>query len=204
MKAAACACGGIRPKWPGGGVPHDTPILGYRVDTCNLLRLWRAQAVETFDFAAFNVGNYHEAVEQKVTSETISKVLYPNDVSPQGKMLRLKQQYFFVSCAMQDMLRSHIRYGGTLETFHLRWAAQLNDTLAVAVAELMRLLLDDHGLDWDTAWKVTQKTMAYTNHTLLPEALETWSIELFGSLLPRHLEIIFEINRLRDQSPSSR
>lgn len=178
------------------GVPHDTPILGYRVDTCNLLRLWRAQAVETFDFSAFNSGNYHEAVEQKVTSETISKVLYPNDVSPQGKMLRLKQQYFFVSCALQDMLRSHLRYGGTPETFHLRWAAQLNDTHpAVAVAELMRLLLDDHGLEWDTAWDVTQKTMAYTNHTLLPEALETWSVELFGSLLPRHLEIIFEINR---------
>jgi starch phosphorylase len=196
----ADAGGRLRVKWRPAevvrGVPHDTPILGYRVDTCNLLRLWRAQAVETFDFAAFNVGNYHEAVEQKVTSETISKVLYPNDVSPQGKMLRLKQQYFFVSCAMQDMLRSHIRYGGTPETFHLRWAAQLNDTHpAIAVAELMRLLLDEHGLEWETAWNVTQKTMAYTNHTLLPEALESWSIELFGSLLPRHLEIIFEINR---------
>jgi starch phosphorylase len=192
--------GRLRVRWHPAevvrGVPHDTPILGYRVDTCNLLRLWRAQAVETFDFAAFNVGNYHEAVEQKVTSETISKVLYPNDVSPQGKLLRLKQQYFLVSCAMQDMLRSHLRYGGTPETFHLRWAAQLNDTHpAVAVAELMRLLLDDHGLDWDTAWEVTQKTMAYTNHTLLPEALEAWSVGLFGSLLPRHLEIIFEINR---------
>jgi starch phosphorylase len=192
--------GRLRVRWHPAevvrGVPHDTPILGYRVDTCNLLRLWRAQAVETFDFAAFNVGNYHEAVEQKVTSETISKVLYPNDVSPQGKLLRLKQQYFLVSSAMQDMLRSHLRYGGTPETFHLRWAAQLNDTHpAVAVAELMRLLLDDHGLEWDTAWGVTQKTMAYTNHTLLPEALEAWSVGLFGSLLPRHLEIIFEINR---------
>ena len=192
--------GRLRVRWHPAevvrGVPHDTPILGYRVDTCNLLRLWRAQAVETFDFAAFNVGNYHEAVEQKVTSETISKVLYPNDVSPQGKMLRLKQQYFFVSCAIQDMMRSHLRYGATPETFHLRWAAQLNDTHpAVAIAELMRLLLDDHGLDWDTAWEVTQQTMAYTNHTLLPEALETWSVGLFGSLLPRHLEIIFEINR---------
>ena len=192
--------GRLRVRWHPAevvrGVPHDTPILGYRVDTCNLLRLWRAQAVETFDFAAFNVGNYHEAVEQKVTSETISKVLYPNDVSPQGKMLQLKQQYFLVSCAMQDMLRSHLRYGGTPETFHLRWAAQLNDTHpTVAIAELMRLLLDDHGLDWDTAWEVTQKTMAYTNHTLLPEALEAWSVGLFGSLLPRHLEIIFEINR---------
>ena len=178
------------------GVPHDTPVLGYRVETCNLLRLWRAQAVETFDFAAFNVGDYHEAVEQKVTSETISKVLYPNDMSPQGKVLRLKQQYFLVACAMQDMLRSHLRSGGTPETFDSRWAAQLNDTHpAVAVAELMRLLLDDHGLDWEVAWEVTQKSMAYTNHTLLPEALETWSVDLFGSLLPRHLEIVFEINR---------
>jgi starch phosphorylase len=177
------------------GVPHDTPILGYRVDTCNLLRLWCAQAVETFDFAAFNVGDYQEAVEQKVTSETISKVLYPNDVYPQGKVLRLKQQYFFVACAIQDMMRSHIRSGGKPENFHLRWAAQLNDTHpAVAVAELMRLLIDEHGLAWDIAWDVTRKTMAYTNHTLMPEALECWSVELFGALLPRHLEIIFEIN----------
>ncbi len=179
------------------GVPHDTPMLGYRVDTCNLLRLWRAQAVQSFDFAAFNVGRYHEAVEHKVTSETISKVLYPNDESPQGKMLRLKQQYFFVSCAIQDMMRAHLKLAnGTPETFHKRWAAQLNDTHpAVAVAELMRLLLDDHGLEWETAWEVTQKTMGYTNHTLLPEALETWSVELFGTLLPRHLDIIYEINR---------
>jgi starch phosphorylase len=177
------------------GIPHDTPILGYRVDTCNLLRLWRAQAVESFDFAAFNGGDYQEAVEQKVTSETISKVLYPNDVFPQGKVLRLKQQYFFVACAIQDMMRSHLRSGGTPENFHQRWAAQLNDTHpAIAVAELMRLLVDEHGLEWNAAWEVTRKTMAYTNHTLLPEALECWSVDLFGSLLPRHLEIIFEIN----------
>ena len=192
--------GRLRVRWHPAevvrGVPHDTPILGYRSDTCNLLRLWRAQAVESFDFASFNLGDYSRAVEDKVTSETISKVLYPNDESRQGKALRLKQQYFFVSCAMQDMLRTHLRFGGVPETFHLRWAAQLNDTHpAVAVPELMRLLLDEHGLDWDTAWDVTQKTIAYTNHTLLPEALETWSVELFGSLLPRHLEIIFEINR---------
>ena len=167
--------GRLRVRWHPAevvrGVPHDTPILGYRSDTCNLLRLWRAQAVESFDFASFNLGDYSRAVEDKVTSETISKVLYPNDEFRQGKALRLKQQYFFVSCAMQDMLRTHLRFGGVPETFHRRWAAQLNDTHpAVAVPELMRLLLDEHGLDWDTAWDVTQKTIAYTNHTLLPEA----------------------------------
>ncbi|MBK5957117.1 glycogen phosphorylase [Rhodoplanes elegans] len=178
------------------GVPHDTPILGYRVKTCNLLRLWRAEAVQTFDFEAFNIGDYARAVEDQVTSETISKVLYPNDASPQGKALRLKQQYFFVACAIEDMLRAHLRFGGTPSTFHKRWAAQLNDTHpTVAVPELMRLLLDDHGLEWDDAWEVTQKTFGYTNHTLLPEALETWPIDLFGALLPRHLEIVFEINR---------
>ncbi|RAI43165.1 glycogen/starch/alpha-glucan phosphorylase [Rhodoplanes roseus] len=178
------------------GVPHDTPILGYRVKTCNLLRLWRAEAVHSFDLAAFNVGDYSRAVEEQVTTETISKVLYPNDASPQGKALRLKQQYFFVACAIEDMLRAHLRFGGRPETFHKRWAAQLNDTHpAVAVPELMRLLLDDHGLEWDDAWDVTQKTFGYTNHTLLPEALETWPIDLFGALLPRHLEIVFEINR---------
>ncbi|MFL9826591.1 glycogen/starch/alpha-glucan phosphorylase [Rhodoplanes sp. SY1] len=178
------------------GVPHDTPILGYRVKTCNLLRLWRAEAVQTFDFEAFNIGDYARAVEHQVTSETISKVLYPNDASPQGKALRLKQQYFFVACAIEDMLRAHLRFGGTPATFHKRWAAQLNDTHpTVAVPELMRLLLDDHGLEWDDAWEVTQKTFGYTNHTLLPEALETWPIDLFGALLPRHLEIVFEINR---------
>ncbi|MFD2183090.1 glycogen/starch/alpha-glucan phosphorylase [Rhodoplanes azumiensis] len=178
------------------GVPHDTPILGYRVKTCNLLRLWRAEAVQTFDFEAFNIGDYARAVEDQVTSETISKVLYPNDASPQGKALRLKQQYFFVACAIEDMLRAHLRFGGTPATFHKRWAAQLNDTHpTVAVPELMRLLLDDHGLEWDEAWEVTQKTFGYTNHTLLPEALETWPIDLFGALLPRHLEIVFEINR---------
>ncbi|CAL8981884.1 Maltodextrin phosphorylase [Rhodoplanes serenus] len=194
------ADGRYRVRWNAAeivmGVPHDTPILGYRVKTCNLLRLWRAEAVQSFDFASFNVGEYGRAVEQQVSTETISKVLYPNDASPQGKALRLKQQYFFVSCAIQDMLRSHIRFGGTPDTFHHRWAAQLNDTHpAVAVPELMRLLLDEHGLEWDAAWEVTQKTFGYTNHTLLPEALETWSVDLFGALLPRHLEIVYEINR---------
>ncbi len=177
------------------GVPHDTPVLGYCVNNCNILRLWRAEAVESFDFAAFNVGDYYRAVEEKVKSENISKVLYPNDESHQGKLLRLQQQYFFVSSALQDMLRMHLQFGGRFEHFHLHWAAQLNDTHpAIAVAELMRLLVDEHQLDWDQAWHNTVRTLGFTNHTLLPEALEKWSLGLFGALLPRHLEIIYEIN----------
>lgn len=178
------------------GIAYDTPILGYRVPTCNTLRLWKAEAVESFDFAAFNHGDYFRAVETKMESENITKVLYPNDEQAQGKRLRLQQQFFFVTCSLQDMLRMHQHCGGELETFHERFAIQLNDTHpAVAVAELMRLLVDEYLLDWETAWDVTRKTVAYTNHTLLPEALEKWSVELFGSLLPRHLEIVYEINR---------
>jgi len=183
------------------GVPHDTPVLGYHSRACNLLRLWQAQAVESFDLAAFNVGDYEKAVEEKLRSENVSKVLYPNDESVQGKVLRLQQQYFFVSSTLQDMIRLHLRVGGRLDSFHIRWAVQLNDTHpAVAVAELMRLLVDEHGFEWDAAWDITVQTMGYTNHTLLPEALEKWPLELFGSLLPRHLEIVYEINRrLLDQ-----
>lgn len=178
------------------GVAYDTPILGYRVKTCNTLRLWKAEAVESFDFAVFNHGDYDRAVEDKVESETITKVLYPNDEAHQGKVLRLKQQYFFTSCSLRDMLRIHSLLGGTPATFHEKWAVQLNDTHpAVAVAELMRLLVDENGLSWDAAWAITRATFAYTNHTLLPEALEKWTVDLFGSLLPRHLEIVFEINR---------
>jgi starch phosphorylase len=178
------------------GVACDTPIPGYQVGTCNTLRLWKAEAIESFDFAAFNHSDYDRAVEQKVASETITKVLYPNDEAHRGKVLRLKQQIFFTSCALQDMLRIHMLLGHQPNTFHRDWAVQLNDTHpAVAVAELMRLLLDDHLLAWDEAWAVTRATFAYTNHTLLPEALEKWTIELFGRLLPRHLEIIYEINR---------
>ncbi len=177
------------------GVACDTPVPGYRVGTCNTLRLWKAEAIESFDFAAFNHGDYDRAVEQKVASETITKVLYPNDEAHQGKVLRLKQQIFFTSCALQDMLRIHLMLGHEPGTFHRDWAVQLNDTHpAVAVAELMRLLLDAHGLAWDEAWEVTRKTFSYTNHTLLPEALEKWTIDLFGGLLPRHLEIVYEIN----------
>ncbi|MBW4442323.1 MAG: glycogen/starch/alpha-glucan phosphorylase [Plectolyngbya sp. WJT66-NPBG17] len=178
------------------GVPHDTPILGYKTDTANTLRLWAAQAVDSFDFAAFNSGDYYGAVGSKVSSENLSKVLYPNDEQIQGKQLRLEQQYFFVSCSLQDVIRiHHERRGLPLETLHEKFTLQLNDTHpAIAVAELMRLLLDDHGMDWEQAWNITRNTFAYTNHTLLPEALERWSVKLFGGLLPRHLEIIYEIN----------
>ncbi|HOW64415.1 MAG TPA: glycogen/starch/alpha-glucan phosphorylase [Candidatus Paceibacterota bacterium] len=183
------------------GVAYDTPILGYRVDTCNILRLWKAEAVESFDFAAFNHGDYYRAVEDKMNSENITKVLYPNDEVIQGKILRLQQQYFFVTCSLQDMLRVHRLLRRPLGTFHEKWAVQLNDTHpAIAVAELMRLLVDRHLMDWDTAWNVTRNTFGYTNHTLLPEALEKWPLGLFGRLLPRHLEIIYEINaRFLDQ-----
>jgi starch phosphorylase len=178
------------------GIAYDTPIAGYAVRNCNTLRLWKAEAIESFDFEAFNQSDYDRAVEKKVESETITKVLYPNDEAHRGKELRLKQQFFFSSCSLQDMLRIHSLLGGTPATFHEKWAVQLNDTHpAVAVAELMRLLLDEHGFGWDEAWAVTRATFAYTNHTLLPEALEKWTIDLFGALLPRHLEIVFEINR---------
>jgi starch phosphorylase len=178
------------------GIAYDTPIAGYRVNTCDILRLWKAEAVESFDFTAFNHGDYYRAVQEKVVSENITKVLYPNDDVEAGKELRLKQQFFFASCSLQDMLNIHMKLGGTPATFHEKWAVQLNDTHpAVAVAELIRLLVDEHRLGWDEAWTVTRKTFAYTNHTLLPEALEKWTVSLFGKLLPRHLEIVYEINR---------
>ncbi len=179
------------------GVPYDTPILGYQVNTANTLRLWKAEAPDAFDFEAFNQGNYYGAVNSKIVSENISKVLYPNDEHLEGKQLRLEQQYFFVSCSLQDMIRIMKVEGSPLESFPDKYTAQMNDTHpAIAVAELMRLLVDEHEMEWDKAWEITQKSLAYTNHTLLPEALERWPIDLFGSLLPRHLEIIFEINRI--------
>lgn len=178
------------------GVAYDTPVLGYRVGTCNWLRLWKAQAVESFDFAAFNHGDYYRAVEEKMSSENLTKVLYPNDDLAQGKALRLKQQYFLVACSLQDMIRIHLLLGRSVETFHEKWVIQLNDTHpSIGVAELMRLLLDKYKLSWEDAWGVTRNTFAYTNHTLLPEALEKWPLSLFGQILPRHLEIIYEINR---------
>ena len=178
------------------GVAYDTPVPGYGVPTTNLLRLWKAEATESFDFEAFNLGDYYRAVDEKVASETISKVLYPNDEPDAGKQLRLAQQYFFVSCSLQDMIRLLMMRGKPLNQLHSYWAAQLNDTHpSIAIAELMRLLVDEHAMEWDEAWDITQKTCGYTNHTLLAEALERWPIALFAKLLPRHLEIIFEINR---------
>jgi starch phosphorylase len=178
------------------GIPHDVPVLGYQVNTCDRLRLWRAEASESFDFHAFNSGDFQGAVEQKVASETLSKVLYPNDGTDAGRRLRLKQQAFFVSCSLQDMLRNLQKRNIAVASFAEHWAVQLNDTHpAIAVAELMRLLLDEHAFDWEEAWSITHRAIAYTNHTLLPEALECWDLELFAELLPRHLELIFEINR---------
>jgi starch phosphorylase len=179
------------------GTAFDTPVLGYRVNTANLLRLWKAEAAESFDFQAFNLGNYYGAVMEKVVSENITKVLYPNDESLQGKQLRLQQQYFFASCALQDILRIYRQQRGvTMEQLAQNFAVQLNDTHpAIAIAELMRLLVDEHQVSWDQAWKMTQSIFSYTNHTLMAEALERWAVPLFGSLLPRHLEIIYEINR---------
>ncbi|MFL6575978.1 MAG: glycogen/starch/alpha-glucan phosphorylase [Povalibacter sp.] len=178
------------------GVACDTPVLGFRVNTCNTLRLWMSEAVESFDFQDFNVGDYYGAVQEKVVSETLSKVLYPNDEPEIGKRLRLAQQYFFVSCSLQDMLRLLDMKGEPVEHFADLFAAQLNDTHpSIAVAELMRLLVDERCLPWEQAWDITRRTFAYTNHTLLPEALETWGLPLFRSLLPRPLEIIYEINR---------
>ena len=178
------------------GIPHDVPVLGFRVNTCDRLRLWRADATESFDFYAFNIGDYYGAVEEKVGSETLSKVLYPNDGTDEGRRLRLKQQHFFVSCSLQDMIRNLDLRGIPIEEFPDHWAVQLNDTHpSIAVAELMRLLLDDKHLEWEQAWDITTRSLSYTNHTLLPEALEKWGLNLFSSLLPRHLELIYEINR---------
>jgi starch phosphorylase len=178
------------------GIPHDTPILGYHTNTANTMRLWAAQAVESFDFSTFNTGDFFGAVADKVASENISKILYPNDEGLQGKQLRLAQQFFFVSCSLQHILHIQISRNRPLLDLHRNFAIQMNDTHpAIAVAELMRLLVDEHGIDWVKAWHVTQQTLSYTNHTLLPEALEQWPRSLFGTLLPRHLEIVDEINR---------
>ena len=178
------------------GVPHDTPILGYRTNTANTMRLWAAQAVESFDFETFNHGDFLGAVADKVSSENISKILYPNDEGIQGKQLRLAQQFFFVSCSLQHIVKIQAAQHRPLAELHRNFAIQMNDTHpAIAVAELMRLLVDEHEMEWDAAWHVTEHALSYTNHTLLPEALEQWPRSLFGALLPRHLEIIDEINR---------
>jgi starch phosphorylase len=177
------------------GVPYDTPILGYRTHTANTLRLFRAEAPEAFDLERFNRGDYWGAVNLKIVAENLTKILYPNDESVQGKELRLEQQYFFVSCALQDMLRIMRTQKLSLSHFHEKFAIQLNDTHpAIAVAELMRLLVDEQAMPWAQAWEITRKSLSYTNHTLLPEALERWPLDLFGRVLPRHLEIVYAIN----------
>ena len=183
------------------GLPYDTPIDGYANDNSNNLRLWCARSTQDFDLDEFNRGDYIQAIEQKALAENISKVLYPNDNSAQGRELRLKQQYFFVSCSLQDIVARYFKTHKTIDLFPERVAIQMNDTHpSIAVAELMRLFIDEHDLPWDQAWDITVKTLAYTNHTLLSEALETWPVDLLGSLLPRHLEIIYEINaRFLDQ-----
>ncbi|PLX97676.1 MAG: glycogen phosphorylase [Desulfuromonas sp.] len=178
-------------------VPYDVPIAGFRNATVNTLRLWSAESAEGFDLSEFNAGSYFEAVAEKNDAETITMVLYPNDASESGKELRLRQQYFLVSASLQDVLRHWKRqHGDDFSTFVESNVFQLNDTHpSLAVAELMRLLVDQERLEWDEAWRIVSNCMAYTNHTLLPEALETWSVGLFQKLLPRHLEIIYEINR---------
>ncbi len=192
--------GNYRPRWVDTktilGVPHDIPIAGYGTKTVNLLRLWASKATEDFDLAAFNSGGYVEAVREKAVGETVSKVLYPNDKSEAGKELRLVQQYFFVACSLRDILRRHFRQpGNSWDNFADKVAVQLNDTHpAISIVELMRILLDEHHVGWDTAWGIVTKTFAYTNHTLLPEALEKWGVGLFERVLPRHLQIIYDIN----------
>jgi glycogen phosphorylase len=179
------------------GVYYGTPIQGYGVNTCNTLTLWSAKALESLALDAFNAGDYYRAVQDEVQSETVTKILYPNDEPEVGKQLRLLQQYFFVSCSLQDILHLLETFAGRpVHELPDRVAVQLNDTHpSIAVAELMRLLIDERGLDWDEAWRITTGTLAYTNHTLLPEALETWPLPMFARFLPRHLEIVFEINR---------
>jgi starch phosphorylase len=177
-------------------VPFDTPIPGYQNGTVNTLRLWKATATEEFDLQGFNAGDYAESVAEKNTAENITMVLYPNDSNENGKALRLRQQYLLASASLQDVISTWVgRHGTNFKEFAAKNCFQLNDTHpSISVAELMRLLIDEYGLSWNEAWAITSSTMAYTNHTLLPEALERWSVGLFRDLLPRLLEIIFEIN----------
>jgi starch phosphorylase len=184
------------PKFSIKGVAYDFPLLGYKAGIANLLRLWKAEAIESFDFEAFNTGDYFGAVSEKIASESISKILYPDDEPYSGKHLRLAQQYFFVSCALQDMIRLHLLRWKNIESFPTSFAIHLNNSdTAIAVAELMRLLVDEHLVSWEKAWYITQNTFSYTNHSVLPENLEKWPVPLFADMLPRHLEIIYEINR---------
>ena len=178
------------------GVPHDIPVIGWGGRTVNTLRLYAAQASDEFDMEIFNEGDYIRAVEQKMRSETVSRVLYPSDAVSSGKELRLLQEYFFVACSIRDIVNRYRRRHADFTGFDEKVAIQLNDTHpALAVAELMRLFVDEAGLPWEEAWGITRRTFAYTNHTLLPEALEKWPVSLLEHLIPRHLQVIFEINR---------
>ena len=178
------------------GVPHDIPIAGYGTDTVNFLRLWASRASHDFDLAAFNKGGYVEAVRDKAIGETVSKVLYPNDKTEDGKELRLVQQYFFVACSLHDIIRRYRKKDTGWDNFSAKVAIQLNDTHpAIAILELMRILLDDEGMTHDQAWAIVTRVFAYTNHTLLPEALERWSVPLLRKVVPRHLQIVFDINQ---------
>jgi starch phosphorylase len=192
--------GTYHPRWVDTkkilGVPHDIPIAGYGTKTVNLLRLWASKSTEEFDFNIFNRGGYVEAVREKAVGETISKVLYPNDSTESGKELRLVQQYFFVACSLRDIIRRHLRNpANSWANLEVKVAVQLNDTHpTIAIVELMRILMDEQNIEWDAAWAIVTKIFAYTNHTLLPEALEKWNVSLLERVLPRHLQIIYEIN----------
>jgi starch phosphorylase len=194
------ASGNHREEWVGyytlRGIPWDIPVVGYGAHTINFLRLWESRSSDEFDLGQFNAGNFLEAVERKAESETVSRVLYPNDSSDAGKKLRLIQQYFFAACSLRDIIRRHFNGNdNSWENFSEKVCIQLNDTHpTIAVAELMRILVDEHCMSWEKAWEITSHVFNYTNHTLLPEALEKWSVPLFEYVLPRHLHIIYEIN----------
>jgi starch phosphorylase len=194
------ADGSIRKIWHSEqtlkGIAWDVPIVGYQSNTVNVLRLWESRADEHFDWQHFNQGNYHDAHHHQISAETVSKVLYPNDDSEAGKELRFIQQYFFCACSIKDIINRYQKHhGDDWRNFSDKIAIQLNDTHpTIAILELMRTLKDDHGLTWDDAWTICQQVFAYTNHTLLPEALEKWSVNLFETVLPRHLDILYQIN----------
>ncbi len=193
--------GKYRPQWVDykiiQGEPHDMPIVGYSGKTVNFLRLFSARTPEDFNISVFNQGGYLQAVENKMQSENVSKALYPTDASPEGKELRLVQEYFFTACALRDIIRRYLRYHDNFDAFPSKVAIHMNDTHpAIAVAELMHLLVDDYEISWDKAWEITSEVLAFTNHTLMPEALERWPMPIFEKVLPRHLQIIMYLNSL--------